>query len=67
MSNPAPRILIGAGPRVGHAQLANDDEFKAKIADGFEVFTLIRGVYFAVTAEGDGLRYTSLAERPDGI
>lgn len=63
----ADRILIPAGARIGHAKLANDAEFRAKLAEGIEVFTLIRGVYFAVTLAKDVVTYTSLAARPEGV
>lgn len=62
------RILIKAGRWIGPNSLANDAEFRAKIDEGFEVFTEIRNVFFQITPNGEsGVTYSSLPKRPAGI
>lgn len=68
MTDDSKRILIIPGKRMGFASFSNDADFKAKLADGFEVFALLRGAYFSVVTDGDGLKFTFLREgRPAGL
>lgn len=60
------RILIPAGQRNGRT-FDNEGDFLAALADGKEVFTTRNQVFFSVTKDGEGVRYTALAERPEGI
>ena len=63
-------ILIDPGCRTAKGALSNEPEFVAKIAEGFEVFTLRQGVYFRVTPDPDridGLKYSAMAKKPEGL
>lgn len=60
------RILISAGRRNGRT-FDNAVEFINALAAGQQVFTARNGVYFEVTADGEGVRYTALVAKPEGI
>jgi len=60
------RILIQAGRRNGRT-FDNEREFINALDAGNEVFTTRNGIYFSVTADGDGVRYVALTEKPQGI
>lgn len=60
------RILIQAGRRNGRT-FDNEREFINALDSGKQVFTTRNGVYFEVTADGDGVRYTALTEKPAGV
>lgn len=60
------RILIAAGQRNGRT-FDNEGDFLAALDAGGEVFTTRNGVYFSVTKDGEGVRYTALTERPEGV
>ena len=60
------RVLIQAGRRDGRT-FDNWREFLNQLDAGKQVFTHRNGVYFEVTADGDGVKYTALTERPAGL
>lgn len=60
------RVLIPAGRRTGRT-FDNAKEFLNALDAGSQVFTMRNGVYFEVTADGDGVRYSALTAKPDGI
>lgn len=60
------RILIHAGRRTGRT-FDNEREFLNALDAGKQVFTTRNGVYFEVTADTQGVRYTALAEKPQGV
>lgn len=60
------RVFIPAGQRNGRT-FDNEGEFLSAINDGKAVFTERNGVYFEVTRDGPGVRYSALTERPEGI
>lgn len=60
------RILIQAGMRNGRT-FDNEAEFRSALAEGKEVFTHRNGVYFQVTADGDGVRYAAQTSKPEGV
>ena len=60
------RVFIPAGRRSGRT-FDNEREFINAMDLGNQVFTHRNGVYFEVTANGDGVQYAALPEKPDGI
>lgn len=60
------QVLIPAGRRNGRT-FDNEVEFINALDAGQQVFTTRNGVYFEVTADGDGVRYTALVTKPEGI
>lgn len=61
------KVLLASGRRIGHGQLANEDAFRLKLGEGAEVYTFLNNVYFAVTQEGEALKYTPLTAKPEGL
>lgn len=60
------KVLIPAGRRNGRT-FDNEQEFLNAMDAGNEVFTHRNGVYFAIEADGDGVRYVALPDKPEGI
>jgi hypothetical protein len=60
-------ILIEGGRRQGRT-LQNEAAMRRAMAEGKTVYTVRNGVFFAVTAPGDGpVVYTALEQRPEGV
>lgn len=63
-----PAILIPGGGRIGHGKMAGEDAFRTKLAEGFEVYTTLNDVYFAVTVrDAETMNYVPLPGRPPGV
>lgn len=60
------KVLIQAGRRNGRT-FDNQREFLNALDSGKQVFTHRNGVYFEVTADGEGVRYTALPSKPEGV
>lgn len=60
------RILIAAGRRTGRT-FDNEREFINALDAGKQVFTTRNNVYFEVTGDAGGVRYTALVGKPEGI
>lgn len=59
------KIVLTAGRRAGHGSLSNDAEFRAKLGEGHEVYTMRNDMWFQATLDGDKLVYRALATAPD--
>ena len=67
--SPTAKILMQAGPRVGHNQLPGEEAFRARIEAGDEVYVERRGGLLRVYARESrpGLYYVAEATRPEGL
>lgn len=60
-------VLIDSGRQTGHATLSNEAAFREAMEAGDTVFTKLRDVYFAVSLDGDQIKYKALAFKPVGL
>lgn len=60
-------LLIQPGRRQGRT-LNNEALFRAKLAEGADVYTTLNGVFFRVSLSDAGdIAYTAMTGRPEGI
>lgn len=63
--SPGP-ILIDGGKRTGSG-LQAEPLFRAKIGEGYQVFTQRNGVFFQIGLDGDRVVYKAMPKRPEGV